>query len=157
MRKLAADAGFSGMPIGLKNAWELMQRASAGMVASGTATLESSYFLLPFVLIYKVSWFTYVPGRLLIRVDHLGMPNILAGKEIVPELIQHEAVPERIAETVWKLHSDPARKAEMVGEMTRVVKLLGEKGGGRRAAEAVIRELNSTVTNQFREKANSNE
>jgi lipid-A-disaccharide synthase len=127
------------------------------MVASGTATLESSYFLLPFVLIYKVSWFTYVPGRLLIRVDHLGMPNILAGKEIVPEFIQHEAVPERIAETVWKLYSDPARKAEMVGEMTRVVKLLGEKGGGRRAAEAVIRELNSAGTNQSREKANLDE
>ena len=89
------------------------------MVASGTATLESSYFLLPFVLIYKVSWFTYVPGRLLIRVDHLGMPNILAGKEIVPEFIQHEAVPERIAETVWTLYRDPARKAEMVGEMNR--------------------------------------
>jgi lipid-A-disaccharide synthase len=157
MRKLAADAGFSGMPIGLKNAWELMQRACAGMVASGTATLESSYFLLPFVLIYKVSWFTYVPGRLLICVDHLGMPNILAGKEIVPEFIQHEAVPERIAETVWKLYSDPARKAEMVGEMTRVVKLLGEKGGGRRAAEAVIRELNSAGTNQSREKANLDE
>jgi lipid-A-disaccharide synthase len=150
MRKLAADAGFGGMPIGVRNAWELMQRASAGMVASGTATLESSYFLLPFVLIYKVSWFTYVPGRLLIRVDHLGMPNILAGKEIVPEFIQHEAVPERIAETVWTLYRDPARKAEMVGEMNRVVKLLGEKGGGRRAAEAVIRELNSAGTNQCR-------
>ena len=64
------------------------------MVASGTATLESSFFLLPFVLIYKVSWLTYLPGRLLIRVDHLGMPNILAGKEIIPEFIQHEASPD---------------------------------------------------------------
>jgi lipid-A-disaccharide synthase len=155
MRKLAAEAGFSGMPIGMKNAWELMQRASAGMVASGTATLESSYFLLPFVLIYKVSWFTYVPGRLLIRVDHLGMPNILAGKEIIPEFIQHGAVPERIAETVWKLYSDPVRRAEMVGAMNRVAKLLGEKGGGRRAAEAVIRELNDHGTNRARDKGNA--
>ena len=141
MRKLAAEAGFGGMSIGTKNAWELMQRASAGMVASGTATLESSYFLLPFVLIYKVSWFTYVPGRLLIRVDHLGMPNILAGREIIPEFIQHEAVPERIAESVWELYHNPVRRSEMVGAMTRVAQLLGKTGGGRRAAEAVMREL----------------
>ncbi len=157
MRQLAAEAGFGNVLIGVKNAWELMQRASAGMVASGTATLESSYFLLPFVLIYKVSWFTYVPGRLLIRVDHLGMPNILAGKEIIPEFIQHEAVPERIAETVWKLYSDPARRGEMVGEMTRVVKLLGETGGGRRAAEAVIRELNGAESSQSRDEGNPDE
>ena len=57
----------------------LMQRAFVGMVASGTATLEATFYRLPFVLIYKVSWLTYVPGRMLIRVDHLGMPNILAG------------------------------------------------------------------------------
>ena len=111
------------------------------MVASGTATLESSFYLLPFVLIYKVSWLTYLPGRLLIRVDHLGMPNILAGREIVPEFIQHEALPDRIADSVWKLYSDPARRATMVSEMDRVVKLLGGKGAGRRAAEAVLQEL----------------
>jgi lipid-A-disaccharide synthase len=155
MRKLAAEAGFSGMPIGIKNAWELMQRASAGMVASGTATLESSYFLLPFVLIYKVSWITYVPGRLLIRVDHLGMPNILAGKEIIPEFIQHEAVAERIADTVWEIYRDPVRRAEMVGELGAVAQLLGDKDGGRRAAEAVIRELDRSGTNRSRDKGNS--
>jgi lipid-A-disaccharide synthase len=143
------------MPIGIKNAWELMQRASAGMVASGTATLESSYFLLPFVLIYKVSWITYVPGRLLIRVDHLGMPNILAGKEIIPEFIQHEAVAERIADTVWEIYRDPVRRAEMVGELGAVAQLLGDKDGGRRAAEAVIRELDRSGTNRSRDKGNS--
>jgi lipid-A-disaccharide synthase len=111
------------------------------MVASGTATLESSFFLLPFVLIYKVSWFSYVPGRLLIRVDHLGMPNILAGKEIIPEFIQRNAVPDRIADSVWKLYDNPILRANMVGEMDRVIRLLGEMGAGRRAAEAVVREL----------------
>jgi lipid-A-disaccharide synthase len=141
MRKLSHEAGLDDVPIGLKNAYELMQRAFVGMVASGTATLESSYFLLPFVLVYKVSWFSYVPGRLLIRVDHLGMPNILAGKEIIPEFIQHNAVPDRIADSVWKLYDDPNLRAKMVGEMDRVIRLLGEKGAGRRAAEAVIREL----------------
>ena len=142
MRKLSCNAGLGDVPVGLKNAYELMQRAFVGMVASGTATLESSYFLLPFVLVYKVSWFSYVPGRLLIRVNHLGMPNILAGKEIIPEFIQRNAVPERIADVVWNLYDNPIRRAGMVGEMDRVIRLLGEKGAGRRAAQAVVRELN---------------
>jgi lipid-A-disaccharide synthase len=141
MRKLSCKAGLGDVPVGLRNAYELMQRAFVGMVASGTATLESSFFLLPFVLVYKVSWFSYVPGRLLIRVNHLGMPNILAGKEIIPEFIQRSAVPDRIADVVWNLYDDPIRRANMVGEMDRVIRLLGEKGAGRRAAEAVVREL----------------
>jgi lipid-A-disaccharide synthase len=145
MQKLAAEEGLSDIPIGLKNSCELMQRACVGMVASGTATLESSFYLLPFVLIYKVSWLTYLPGRLLIRVDHLGMPNILAGKEIIPEFIQHEALPVRIADSVWNLYSDPSRRATMVSEMGQVINFLGEKGAGRRAAEAVIRELDLTA------------
>jgi len=123
------------------NAAALMQRAATGMVASGTATLESSFFRLPFVLVYKVSWLTYIPGRLLIRVNYLGMPNILAGKQIVPEFIQQDATPERIADTVWRLYSDEGGRKSMVHEMDRVVAMLGEKGAGKRAAEVVVRDL----------------
>jgi lipid-A-disaccharide synthase len=141
MRKLSHESGLNEIPIGLKNAYELMQRAFVGMVASGTATLESSFFRLPIVLIYKVSWFSYIPGRMLIRVNYLGMPNILAGKEMIPEFIQHKAVAGRISDAVWQLCNDPIRRDTMVQEMDRVIKLLGEKGAGRRAAEAVVREL----------------
>jgi lipid-A-disaccharide synthase len=141
MRKLSHESGLSDIAIGVKNAHELMQRACVGMVASGTATLESSFFRLPIVLIYKVSWFSYIPGRILIRVNYLGMPNILAGKEIIPEFIQHKAVASRIAGVVRQLCSDPIQRDTMVQEMDRVIKLLGEKGAGRRAAEAVVREL----------------
>jgi lipid-A-disaccharide synthase len=141
MKKLIAEAGLGEIPVGLKNSSELMQRGCIGMVASGTATLESSFYLLPFVLLYKVSWLTYFPARLLIRVDYLGMPNILAAREIIPEFIQHEAVPVRIADRLWKLYRDPALRATMVGEMSRVIKLLDGERAGRRAAEAVLREL----------------
>jgi lipid-A-disaccharide synthase len=143
MQKLVTDSGFGDIRIGLKHSGELMQKASVGMVASGTATLESSFYLLPFVLIYKVAWLTYFPGRLLIRVDHLGMPNILAGKEIIPEFIQHQALPVRIADSVWKLYSDPAQREAMVSDMARIIERLGGKGAGRRAAEVVVRELES--------------
>jgi lipid-A-disaccharide synthase len=141
MRKLCSEADLGEILVGMKNAYDLMQRALVGMVASGTATLESSFFQLPFVLIYKVSWFSYVPGRLLIRVDHLGMPNILAGKEIIPEFIQGDAVPGRIADSIWKLYDNPVLRADMVKEMDQVTRLLGEKGAGQRAAEAIIREF----------------
>jgi lipid-A-disaccharide synthase len=144
MRNLIAEAGLGDISIGLRNSWDLMQRACVGLVASGTATLEANFYLLPFVLIYKVSWLTYLPGRLLIRVDHLGMPNILAGKEIIPEFIQHEAIPGRVADAVWDLYHDPVRRASMVSEMAQVNKLLGGKGAGQLAAEAVIRELQLT-------------
>jgi lipid-A-disaccharide synthase len=145
MQKLVTESGIGDTRIGLKNSCQLMQRACVGMVASGTATLESSFYLLPFVLIYKVAWLTYFPGRLLIRVDHLGMPNILAGKEIIPEFIQHEALPVRIADSVWNLYSDPTRRESMVGEMAWIIERLGGKGAGQRAAEVVVRELESAA------------
>ena len=157
MQKMAAETGIGDLPIGLKNSSDLMQRACVGMVASGTATLESSFYLLPFVLIYKVSWLTYLPGRLLIRVDHLGMPNILAGREIIPEFIQHEALPDRIADSVWKLYSDPTTRAAMVSEMGRIIKLLGGKGAGRGAAEAVVRELDLTANGERSDKGDRHE
>ena len=69
----------------------VMQRAFVGIVASGSATLEAAYFKMPFVLIYKVAWPTYIAARFVVNVDFLGMPNLLAGKEIVPEFIQHAA------------------------------------------------------------------
>ena len=77
-----------------------MKRACIGIIASGTATLEAAYFRLPFVLVYKVAWLTYFAARLLVRVKYLGMPNVIAGREIVPEFIQHRAKPEAIARTV---------------------------------------------------------
>jgi len=143
MQRILSRTKLNNVVIGLRNPYDLMQRAFAGMVASGTATLESTFYRLPFVLIYKVSWLTYVPGRMLIRVDHLGMPNILAGREIIPEFIQHEAEPERIAGAVWKLYSDKWARAAMLSDMDRVMEPLGQTGAGRQAAEVVLRELQS--------------
>src|SRR5213078_765885 len=81
----------------------IMQRAFVGIVASGSATLEAAYFRLPFVLIYKVAWPTYLAARLVVNVDYLGMPNVLANREVVPEFIQHRAKPNVIAKAVRQL------------------------------------------------------
>jgi lipid-A-disaccharide synthase len=153
MRKIIDKTKSRNVTIGLRHSYDLMQRAYAGMVASGTATLESTFYRLPFVLIYKVSWFTYVPGRMLIRVNYLGMPNILAGREIIPEFIQHEAKPQSIADAVWSLYSNSPARATMLGNMDRVTESLGKEGAARRAAEVVVRELQALPTDESQTKA----
>jgi lipid-A-disaccharide synthase len=153
MQKIVDKIKIRNVTIGLRNSYDLMQRANAGMVASGTATLESTFYRLPFVLIYKVSWFTYVPGRMLIRVNYLGMPNILAGREIIPEFIQHEAKPQSIADAVWSLYSNSPARATMLGNMDRVTESLGKEGAARRAAEVVVRELQALPTDESQTKA----
>ena len=118
-----------------------MQRAFVGMVASGTATLESAFFRMPFVLVYKVSWPTYFAARLMMRTRFLGMPNVLADREIVPEFLQHEARPKRIAAAVIDLMSDSSRRQEMLADFEGVVGRLGESGASEKAARAILSEL----------------
>jgi lipid-A-disaccharide synthase len=141
IEKSVIASGWAGLPVSARNASDLMQRAAVGMVASGTATMEASYFRFPFVLIYKVSWLTFVPGRLLVRVQHLGMPNILAGRTMIPEFIQHRARPEAIADAVWRLYGDESARASMIRGMDEVILQLTEIEAGHRAAEVVLREM----------------
>lgn len=119
-----------------------MQRAFAGIIASGTATLEAAYFRLPFVLVYKVSWPTYFAARLVIKTKHLGMPNVLAGREIIPEFIQHEARPDTISKAVLKLMNDQAARDMMISEFDAIISKLGETGASAKAARVIVDELN---------------
>lgn len=118
-----------------------MQRAQAGIVASGSATLEAAYFRLPFVLIYKVAWLTYLAGRLVVKVDYLGMPNVLANEAVVPEFIQHEARPRALAAAVARLLDDPSARAQMTTRFDQIIGSLGEGGASERAAAAIAQEL----------------
>jgi lipid-A-disaccharide synthase len=119
-----------------------MQRTCAGMVASGTATLEAAYFKLPFVLVYKVSWPTYFAARLVLKTKHLGMPNVLAGREIVPEFIQHEARADTISKAVLGLMDDHAEREQMISEFAAIIAKLGETGASAKAARVIVDELN---------------
>ena len=118
-----------------------MQRAFAGIIASGTATLEAAYFRFPFVLVYKVSWPTYFAARLVLRTKHLGMPNVLAGREIIAEFIQHRARPDAIAKAVLKLIDDQAARDVMISEFDAIIAKLGEAGASAKAARVVFDEL----------------
>ena len=121
-----------------------MQRASFGIIASGSATLEAAYFRLPFVLVYKVAWPTYLAARLVVNVKYLGMPNVLADKEVAPEFIQHRARPGIIAKTVFQLINNPNARDRMISEFDRIVAKLGEGGASEKAARAIVKELSAT-------------
>jgi lipid-A-disaccharide synthase len=123
------------------DARSVMARVNVGMVASGTATLEAALSELPFVLIYRVAWLTYLAARLVVKVKYLGMPNVLADREIVPEFIQHKAQPHTIAAAVARLLTDGTERARMLADFTCVAQKLGRGDANTNAAEAIVTEL----------------
>lgn len=128
----------------------IMQRAFVGIVASGSATLEAAYFGMPFVLIYKVAWPTYVAARLVVNVDFLGMPNLLAGKEVVPEFIQHDARPGDIIKAVRLLMEDSPARDRMISDFDAIIRNLGGSGASERAAQAILEELQAGAPSSTR-------
>ena len=123
------------------DARSVMVRVNVGMVASGTATLEAALLQLPFVLIYRVAWLTYLAARLVVKVKYLGMPNVLANREIVPEFIQHKAQPRAIAATVARLLADKTERGRMLADFANVAQKLGQGEASANAAEAIVTEL----------------
>ena len=106
-------------------------------MASGTATLEAACFGLPYTLVYNVSWPTYVIGKLVVRIKHLGMINILAKREVVRELVQGDLTSDTLAKATADLLLDPERREALQADLASVVDTLGAGGAYQRAAEAV--------------------
>ena len=127
------------VPVKMVEGWayDVMNLSELLITASGTATLEGAILGKPMVIIYKVSWLSYWIGRTLIRVDHIGLVNLVAGREIVPELIQNDVNPRRIAEEAFRILKNPALQQQMTEEMTGVRRNLGEHGAVQRAARIV--------------------
>jgi lipid-A-disaccharide synthase len=120
---------------------EIMQRAWAGIVASGSATLEAAYFRLPFALIYKVAWPTYFAARAVVKVNYLGMPNLLAQKEVVREFIQHRAEPHAVADELRILVDDSIARQQMISAFDTIIGKLGGGGASETAARAILKEI----------------
>jgi lipid-A-disaccharide synthase len=111
------------------------------VVASGTATLETALLSTPMVITYKMSPLSYLVGRTLVKVPYIGMANIIAGKKVVPELIQDEATAERITCEVTRLLEDTLYHQSICQELTSIKKKLGEKGSSKRAAQITLNML----------------
>lgn len=118
--------------------------ASLALVASGTATVEAALLGTPMVVVYRLSRLTYLLGRPLVRVPHYAMVNLIAGRRVVPELIQRDFTPERVAAEALALLDDPARAEAMQRDLLEVRKRLGEPGASYRAAVEIEKMLTTS-------------
>jgi lipid-A-disaccharide synthase len=110
--------------------------ADVALSSSGTATLEAAVLGTPVVVMYRLSRATYLLGKRLVRLSHFSLVNIIAGREVVPELIQEDVNGPRIAEEVRKL-VEPSRYAWVRNELESIRGKLGTPGASRRAAEEI--------------------
>jgi lipid-A-disaccharide synthase len=120
-----------------------LRAATMAIASTGTVTMECAFFRVPTVALYRTSWSTYQIGKRIVTVNHLAMPNLLAGREVYPEFVQDSATGPNLAGAALALLRDPARRAEMQAELGEVVAKLGEAGANVRAAKAVWSLLDS--------------
>jgi lipid-A-disaccharide synthase len=118
--------------------YDCLNVADFCVVASGTATLETALMGRPLVVIYKMNPLNYFLYRGQVKLPYIGMVNIVAQKQIVPEFIQFNATPEKIAKETLSLLNNPSRLAQMKNDLALVKSSLGEKGASLRAARLIF-------------------
>jgi len=118
--------------------YDCLNNADASMVCSGTATLEAAIMQKPFVIIYKTNILNYLLYRPQVKIPYVGMVNIVAGKEIVPEFIQFKAKPKMIANSILKFLQDPSSSLRLSQDLLKVKNDLGEPGAAQRAARLIL-------------------
>ena len=116
---------------------ESVRASDAAVIASGTASLQTGLALKPFVIVYRVSPLTYMIARVLAETKYIGMVNVLADKEIVPELLQNEFTVSSITDHAVRLLQDHDYRGTMISELKKIGLKLGEPGAYRRAAKCI--------------------
>ena len=122
-------------------AYDVISCCDVVLTVSGTVTLEIALLKTPMVIINKVSWLTYVIVRQLIKIDHLGLCNIIANKRIVPELIQYDATPEKISAQLIGFLSNQELRKKTIKELSEIESMLGSEGGIDNMAELTLEML----------------
>ncbi len=134
---LVARAGVTATVLDGR-ATEALVASDAAVVCSGTATLQAALLLRPMVVIYKVSWLTYQILKRIVHVAHIALVNLIAGKKLVPELVQSQLTPENLASELLVLLADPEVRARMHEGYTAIRERLGGPGAAERVADVVI-------------------
>ena len=118
--------------------YDVMQCCDAIMTTSGTATLEIALLTVPMLIAYRLSPITYWLGRLLVKIPFIGLPNIVAGKRIIQEFIQHDATPEHLSAEILRILIDKTYSQRMRAELKEVKERLGQGGGSKKMAELAL-------------------
>ncbi len=124
--------------------YELMKYSRFGIIKSGTSTLEAGFFALPMIVIYKTNPLTYMIGKQLVKLDRIGMVNILLDEMVVPELIQGDANPENIFNVASKILSDNQAYENVKIKLGKVKEKLGRDGASKKAALSILEILNES-------------
>ncbi len=118
--------------------YEVMRAADLLLAVSGTATLEAAVLGTPMIVTYRLGALSWLIARLLVRVRFIGLPNLVANDGVVPEFIQHDATPERLADAALEILGSPERQARMRAALAEVRTRLGTPGASERAAAEVL-------------------
>ncbi len=127
----------------MNNASGVLDRSDFAIVTSGTATLETAIAGITMIIIYRTSAFTATVSRLFMKIPDIGLANIVAGKRIVPELLQEDATGVNISQKALEIINNPRIFLETKNELLKVKRSLGEGNSSKRAAEAIYKFINS--------------
>jgi len=138
--KISKVVARSKLPIKIvdNGIYDLMNISDLLIVTSGTATLEAACLNTPMIIVYKTSISSYLLGQILLKIPYVGLPNILAHKRIVPELLQFKATANHISNAALELLGDSEKSEQMKVELREVVQKLGKSGAVDRAARVVV-------------------
>lgn len=125
--------------------YDAVAASDLAMVASGTATLETAILGTPMMVVYQTNWLTSLMSKYLIQVPHIGLPNVVAGREVVPEFIRWNFNPENIAREAISILESPERQNLIRKDLDEVRKRLGEPGAAARVAGHILRQLDEVT------------
>jgi lipid-A-disaccharide synthase len=131
----ALDGSAPPMPVIADDTYNVVHAADAAVVASGTAALETALLGTPMVIMYRVSWLTFAVARMLVRVEHIGMPNIILERRVFPELLQGDVSCNNLVAAVEDV---TARRDELAAALATLRGKLGEPGAAQRAARMAL-------------------
>ena len=143
--KMVQASGLGNIRLHSGDFPDILRVCAAGVVASGTASLEAAVAGLPMVVVYRVSPLSYAVGRALIRVENIALPNLVAGRRVVPELIQGQCNAGGIAEALARYLDEPAEADRVRRELGAIRQKLGGPAVFDRAAEALLEEVSPAL------------
>lgn len=132
--------GGSSVPVVLsrKGMYDTLQDCDAVIAASGTVTLEIALMAIPMVVVYRLSRVSFEVGKRIINVPYISLVNLVAGRKVVPELIQDDANPDKMASGIERVLREGDARVQMIQNLEAVSKRLGEKGASARTAEIAL-------------------